>query len=84
MYNFPSRPELYPKIYAYTENKPEYKNLIKIGYTTRSVEERMKEHFPTKGPKNIKKYKMYSSEVNKYIMIRDATIKETTRYLPCY
>ena len=58
MYNFPTRPELSPKIYAYTENKPEYKNLIKIGYTTRSVEDRMKEHFPTKGPDGISKFQI--------------------------
>ncbi len=58
MDNFPKRPEISPKIYAYTEKKPEYKGLIKIGYTTRPVEERMKEHFPTKGPSGILKYEI--------------------------
>ncbi len=58
MDNFPTRPDISPKIYAYTEKKPEYKSLIKIGYTTRSVEERMKEHFPTKGPSGILKYEI--------------------------
>ncbi len=58
MDNFPKRPEISPKIYAYTEKKPEYKGLIKIGYTTRPVEERMKEHFPTKGPSGISKYEI--------------------------
>ena len=48
-----------PKIYAYTT--PEYAKrkwtgtregigLLKIGYTERDVEARMREHFPTKGP----------------------------------
>ena len=48
-----------PKIYAYTT--PEYASrkwsgsnegvgLLKIGYTERDVEARMREHFPTKGP----------------------------------
>ena len=58
MENFPIRPDISPKIYAYTEKKPEFKSLIKIGYTTRSVEERMKEHFPTKGPSGISKYEI--------------------------
>ena len=48
-----------PKVYAYTE--PQYKNaewegprpgrgLIKVGYTARTVDARMKEHYPTNGP----------------------------------
>ena len=32
--------------------------MIKIGYTTRPVEERMKEHFPTKGPSGILNYEI--------------------------
>ena len=55
---FPEKPDNNPKIYAYTENTPEYKDLIKIGYTARSLDERMKEHYPTKGPKNIKRYEV--------------------------
>ena len=48
-----------PKIYAYTT--PEFAKrkwsgsregigLLKVGYTERDVEARMREHFPTKGP----------------------------------
>ena len=55
---FPQKPDNNPKIYAYTENTPEYKGLIKIGYTARSLDERMKEHYPTKGPSNIKRYEV--------------------------
>ena len=47
-----------PKIYAYKELGKEYENLLKIGYTTRSIEERMKEHYPTKGPEGIKRYEL--------------------------
>lgn len=48
-----------PKIYAYTtpehskrkwEGSKEGIGLLKVGYTERDVEARMKEHFPTKGP----------------------------------
>ncbi len=53
---FPDKPDNSPKIYAYTENTPEYKDLLKIGYTARSLDERMKEHYPTRGPNNIKRY----------------------------
>ena len=55
---FPEKPDNNPKVYAYTENTPEYKDLIKIGYTARSLDERMKEHYPTKGPNNIKRYEV--------------------------
>ena len=57
-YFFPSKPDNHPKIYAFTEYSPEYQTLIRIGYTARSLDERMKEHYPTKGPNNIKRYKV--------------------------
>lgn len=47
-----------PKIYAYTELSDNHKGLIKIGYTERVVQDRMKEHYPTEGPENIKRYKI--------------------------
>ena len=34
---FPERSDVAPKIYAYTEPRPEYKDLLKVGYTTKSV-----------------------------------------------
>ena len=52
---FPEKPDNNPKVYAYTENTPEYKGLIKIGYTARSLDERMKEHYPTIIPTVISK-----------------------------
>lgn len=47
----PGRPSAEPTIYAYSEpNNPELSGLLKVGYTSRSVEERMHEHYPTLKP----------------------------------
>lgn len=65
-----------PKIYAYTT--PEYAKrkwsgskegigLVKVGYTERDVEARMREHFPTKGP---------DKEPYKILLVEDALTKE--------
>lgn len=43
---FPKRPNLHPKVYAFKDNNPNYKDLLKIGYTTRDVEERVREEYP--------------------------------------
>ncbi|MDB4673884.1 GIY-YIG nuclease family protein [Flavobacteriaceae bacterium] len=59
---FPSNPEVNPTIYGYTELSSEYEGLIKVGYTERTTSERMKEHYPTKGPSSIKKYKVLLDE----------------------
>jgi hypothetical protein len=59
---FPLRPNRNPKIYAYTETSSKYSGLMKIGYTSRDVEERMREHYPTKGPNNLQKYKILFTE----------------------
>ena len=49
----------HPKIYAYTtpefakrkwSGSKEGVGLVKVGYTERNIEDRMREHFPTKGP----------------------------------
>ena len=45
---FPKRPELSPKIYAYTDRS--YEGLLKIGYTTVDVKKRVAEQYPTKRP----------------------------------
>ena len=48
---FPNRPELNPRIYAYEEPaNPNYKGLLKVGYTTKNVEERVAQQYPTKRP----------------------------------
>ena len=47
---FPNRPKPEPCIYAYKDNNPQYAGLLKVGYTTRDVEERVKEQYPPKRP----------------------------------
>lgn len=47
---FPPRPDAKPTIYAYEDTHPQYAGLLKIGYTTRPVVERMAEHYPTVTP----------------------------------
>ena len=55
---FPEPPEVNPQIYAYTQEGDEYKGLLKIGYTTQTIDARMKQHFPTLGPSSKKPYKV--------------------------
>lgn len=47
---FPERRPLNPRIYAYEDTNPIYKGLLKIGYTSKSVSERIAEQYPTKRP----------------------------------
>lgn len=47
---FPARPELNPQIYAYSDSRPEYKGLLKIGFTNGSVEARVKQQYPIRQP----------------------------------
>lgn len=47
---FPPRPKVEPKIYAYEDTNPQYKGLLKIGYTTKSVKERVEQQYPTRRP----------------------------------
>ncbi|MGN0008561.1 MAG: DEAD/DEAH box helicase, partial [Desulfovibrionaceae bacterium] len=54
--HFPPRPDLTPWIYAYSNPAQTYTGLLKIGYTTRSVEERIKEQFNVEQPEGLKPY----------------------------
>ncbi|MDI3524646.1 GIY-YIG nuclease family protein [Kosmotoga sp.] len=47
---FPSRPNIEPKIYAYEDTHPQYRGLLKVGYTTKSVKERVAAQYPTLKP----------------------------------
>lgn len=47
---FPSRPDIAPKIYAYEDTHPQYKGLLKVGFTTKSVQERVAQQYPTLRP----------------------------------
>ena len=53
------RPDI--KIYAYSDNNPNYKGLLKIGMTERSVEERIKEQYGTLRPFGVP-YKIHLIE----------------------
>ena len=59
---FSLRPKSAPKIYGYTEPSSDYEGLIKVGYTERDVLIRMQEHYPTKGPDGIERYKVLFEE----------------------
>jgi len=47
---FPPRPETTPTIYAYEDTNPQYKGLLKIGYTTRDAKARVAQQYPTLRP----------------------------------
>jgi len=48
---FPKRPESRPTIYAYEDTT--YPGLLKVGYTTRDVNERVAQQYPTKRPEPL-------------------------------
>ncbi len=47
---FPPRPASRPTIYAYEDTNPQYADLLKVGYTTKSAKERLNEIYPVKTP----------------------------------
>ena len=47
---FPPRPETNPTIYAYEDTNPQYKGLLKIGYTARQANARVAQQYPTRRP----------------------------------
>lgn len=63
---FPKRPDAKPMIYAYADTNPQYKGMLKIGFTTRDVETRVAEQYPTKRPDGSKPYKIVYRESAMY------------------
>lgn len=63
---FPSRSEAKPMIYAYQEDNPEYKGLLKVGYTTIGVEKRVAQQYPTKRPDGKVPYRIVFAESAMY------------------
>jgi len=59
---FPQRPESHPMIYAYSDSNPQYKGLLKVGYTEKDVEKRVAQQYPTKRPDGLVPYKIVLSE----------------------
>lgn len=47
---FPGKPDVFPKIYAYEDTHPQYKGLLKVGYTTIEVKKRVREQYPILRP----------------------------------
>jgi hypothetical protein len=47
---FPPRPDANPTIYAYHDTNPQYKGLLKVGFTNTDVQKRVKEQYPTLRP----------------------------------
>ncbi|MFC2033598.1 GIY-YIG nuclease family protein [Chloroflexota bacterium] len=47
---FPRRTDSYPTIYAYEDTNPQYRGLLKIGYTTVDVKNRVAQQYPTLRP----------------------------------
>jgi hypothetical protein len=47
---FPPRPAIKPTIYAYKDTHPQYKGLLKVGYTTRDAKTRVAEQYPVIRP----------------------------------
>ena len=47
---FPQRPDSKPTIYAYKDTHPQYKGLLKIGYTAVDVKSRVAQQYPTVRP----------------------------------
>lgn len=47
---FPPRPATTPTIYAYEDSHPEYKGMLKVGYTARSAAARVAQQYPTAKP----------------------------------
>ena len=43
---FPPRPDARPTIYAYRDTHPQYEGLLKVGYTTKSAQERVAAQYP--------------------------------------
>jgi hypothetical protein len=47
---FPQRPEANPTIYAYEDTNPQYKGLLKVGYTNVDVQSRVAQQYPIVRP----------------------------------
>ena len=47
---FPLRPEANPTIYAYEDTNPQYKDLLKVGFTNVDAQKRVAQQYPTLRP----------------------------------
>lgn len=63
---FPKRPQVQPMIYAYEDTNPQYKGMLKVGYTAIGVEKRVAQQYPTKRPDGVIPYKIIYQESAMY------------------
>ena len=63
---FPLRSDVEPKIYAFEDSNPEYRGLLKVGYTTQTVEQRVAQQYPTKRPDGKVPYRIVFAESAMY------------------
>lgn len=80
---FPRRPDVHPMIYAYEENNPNYKGLLKVGYTKSDVERRVAQQYPTLRPGGVP-YKIVFKESAMYCDGGCFTDHDIHRYLVCH
>lgn len=80
---FPQRPNAHPMIYAYEENNPNYKGLLKVGYTKSDVERRVAQQYPTLRPGGVP-YKIVFKESAMYCDGGCFTDHDIHRYLVCH
>jgi hypothetical protein len=55
---FPPRPDLQPMIYAYEDLNPDFRGLLKVGYTAVDVDKRVAQQYPTKRPDGYTPYRI--------------------------
>lgn len=63
---FPQRPNACPMIYAYEDTNPQYKGMLKVGYTSVDIDKRVAEQYPTKRPDGSVPYKIVVRESAMY------------------
>jgi hypothetical protein len=63
---FPQRPESHPMIYAYEDTNPQYRGLLKVGYTAIDIDRRVVQQYPTKRPDGVTPYRILCRESAMY------------------
>ena len=63
---FPQRPHAHPMIYAYEDTNPQYRGLLKVGYTAVDVDKRVAQQYPVKRPDGSKPYRILYRESAMY------------------
>lgn len=63
---FPQRPDSHPMIYAYEDTNPQYRGLLKVGYTSVNVDRRVAQQYPTKRPDGSIPYRIVLRESAMY------------------